>query len=138
MKKKMTAVMKKTRINSLSFLFSMKGGYIGYENYKKVAVIMVPIDLAVVLKFIRKESFSVKELLNQNFQLESIVAAEDYMRPELFENHTNLGEITGTRIINLCNFENVEDKKVAFEILEFYIHQNCIVIYSIIDGRLKK
>lgn len=116
----------------------MKGGYIGYENYKKVAVIMVPIDLAEVLKFIRKESFLVKELLNQNFQLESIVAAEDYMRPELFENHTNLGEITGNRIINLCNFENVEDKKVAFEILEFYIHQNCIVIYSIIDGRLKK
>ncbi|EJV56750.1 hypothetical protein BWGOE3_55790 [Bacillus mycoides] len=45
---------------------------------------------------------------------------------------------TGTRIINLYNYENVEDKKVAFEILEFYIHQNCSVIYSIIDGRFKK
>lgn len=45
---------------------------------------------------------------------------------------------TGTRIINLYNYENVEDKKVAFEILEFYIHQNCSVSYSIIDGRFKK
>lgn len=44
----------------------------------------------------------------------------------------------GTRIINLCNYENVEEKQVAFEILEFYIYQNCSVIYSIIDGRLKK
>lgn len=32
----------------------------------------------------------------------------------------------------------VEEKQVAFEILEFYIHQSCSVIYSIIDGRLKK
>ncbi|WP_258166051.1 hypothetical protein [Bacillus sp. MYb209] len=98
---------------------------------------MVPIDLAEVLKFIRKESFSVKELLNRNFQLESIVAAAEYRRPESFKNHTNLGEITGTRIINLCNFENVEDKKVALEILEFYIHQNCNMIYSIIDERFE-
>jgi hypothetical protein len=45
---------------------------------------------------------------------------------------------TGTRIINLCNYENFEEKQVAFEILEFYIYQNCSVIYSIIDGRLKK
>ncbi|MGE6540861.1 hypothetical protein [Bacillus luti] len=45
---------------------------------------------------------------------------------------------TGTRIINLYNYENVEEKQAAFEILEFYIHQNCSVIYSIIDGRLKK
>lgn len=45
---------------------------------------------------------------------------------------------TGTRIINLFNYENVEEKQVAFEILEFYIHQSCSVIYSIIDGRLKK
>lgn len=45
---------------------------------------------------------------------------------------------TGTRIISLCNYENVEKKQVAFEILEFYIYQNCSVIYSIIDGRLKK
>ncbi|USL16559.1 hypothetical protein [Bacillus thuringiensis] len=45
---------------------------------------------------------------------------------------------TGTRIINLYNYENEEDKKVAFEILEFYIHQNCSVIYSVIDGRVKK
>ncbi|QQA19158.1 hypothetical protein I6G76_00370 (plasmid) [Bacillus cereus] len=74
---------------------------------------MVLIDLVEVLKFIRKESFSVKELLNQNFQIESIVAATDYRRPELFKNYTNLGEITGTRIINLCNFKNVEDEKVA-------------------------
>lgn len=27
--------MKKMRINSLSFLFSMKGGYIDYENNKQ-------------------------------------------------------------------------------------------------------
>lgn len=45
---------------------------------------------------------------------------------------------TGTRIINLYNYENEEDKKVAFEILEFYIYQKCSVIYSIIDGGLKK
>lgn len=45
---------------------------------------------------------------------------------------------TGTRIINLYHYENVEEKQVAFEILEFYIHQNCSVIYSIIDGSLKK
>lgn len=32
----------------------------------------------------------------------------------------------------------VEEKQVAFEILEFCIHQSCSVIYSIIDGRLKK
>lgn len=57
--------------------------------------LMVPIDLAKVLKFIRKDSFSVKELLDQNFQLELIVAAADYMRPELFENQTILDEITG-------------------------------------------
>ncbi|USK99794.1 hypothetical protein [Bacillus tropicus] len=74
---------------------------------------MVPIDLAEVLKFIRKESFSIKELLNQNFQIESVVAATDYRRSESFENYTDLGGITGTRIINLCNFKNVEDKKVA-------------------------
>ncbi len=30
--------MKKTRINSLSFLFSKKGGYIDYENNKKAPV----------------------------------------------------------------------------------------------------
>lgn len=29
---------------------------------------------------------------------------------------------TGTRIINLYNYENVEEKQVAFEILAFYIH----------------
>ncbi|MGR5878509.1 hypothetical protein ACT7C3_28670 [Bacillus pacificus] len=57
--------------------------------------LMVPIDLAKVLKFIRKDSFSVKELLDQDFQLELIVAAADYMRPELFENQTILDEITG-------------------------------------------
>jgi len=51
--------------------------------------------------------------LNQNFQIESIVAATDYRRSESFENYTDLGGITGTRIINLCNFKNVEDKKVA-------------------------
>ncbi len=45
---------------------------------------------------------------------------------------------TGTRIINLYKYENFEEKQVAFEILEFYIHKNCSVIYSIIDGRLKK
>ena len=45
---------------------------------------------------------------------------------------------TGTIIINLFNYKNVEEKQVAFEILEFYIYQNCSVIYSIIDGRLKK
>ncbi|MBE5107401.1 hypothetical protein IGI01_19600 [Bacillus thuringiensis] len=85
----------------MSLIFSKRGGYIYHENIKKVAVRMVPIDLAEVPKFISKGSFSVKELLNQNFQLKSIVAAADYMRPELFKNHTNLGEITGTRIINL-------------------------------------
>ncbi|KAB0447765.1 hypothetical protein COF50_28385 [Bacillus toyonensis] len=35
-------------------------------------------------------------------------------------------------------YKDVEEKQVALEILEFYIHQNCSVIYSIIDGRLKK
>lgn len=34
-------------------------------------------------------------------------------------------------------YKDVEEKQVALEILEFYIHQNCIVIYSIIDGRFK-
>ncbi|MEH7456444.1 hypothetical protein V7183_04270 [Bacillus sp. JJ1127] len=65
------------------------------DRESDVADLIVPIDLAEVLKFIRKESFSVKELLDQNFQLELIVAAADYMRPELFENHTILDEITG-------------------------------------------
>jgi len=69
--------MKKTRINSLSFLFSKKGRYIDYENNKKVV------------------TFNYK-------------------------------------------YKDVEEKQVALEILEFYIHQNCSVIYSIIDGRLKK
>ncbi|RAN74795.1 hypothetical protein B5P42_26730 [Bacillus sp. SRB_331] len=35
-------------------------------------------------------------------------------------------------------YKDVEEKQVALEILEFYIHQNCSVIYSIIDDRLKK
>jgi hypothetical protein len=35
-------------------------------------------------------------------------------------------------------YKDVEEKQVALEILEFYIHQNCNMIYSIIDGRLKK
>jgi hypothetical protein len=118
MKEKLTAVMKKMRINSLSFLFSKKGSDIltmkiiskvAVFNYKEfessllemndresdVADFMVPNDLAKVLKFVRKDSFSVKELLDQNFQLDLIVAAADYMRPELFENHTILDEITG-------------------------------------------
>lgn len=34
-------------------------------------------------------------------------------------------------------YKDVEEKQVALEILEFYIYQNCIVIYSIIDGRFK-
>jgi hypothetical protein len=65
------------------------------DRESDVADFMVPNDLAKVLKFVRKDSFSVKELLNQNFQLDLIVAAADYMRPELFENHTILDEITG-------------------------------------------
>lgn len=69
--------MKKTRINSLSFLVSKKGGYIDYENNKKVV------------------SFNYK-------------------------------------------YKDVEEKQVALEILELYIHQNCSVIYSIIDDRFKK
>lgn len=65
------------------------------DRESDVADFMVPNDLAKVLKFVRKDSFSVKELLDQNFQLDLIVAAADYMRPELFENHTILDEITG-------------------------------------------
>ena len=108
--------MKKTRINSLSFYFLRRVDKLTMKiikrwrfNYKEfensllemnnreldVDDLMVPIDLAKVLKFIRKDSFSVKELLDQNFQLELIVAAADYMRPELFENQTILDEITG-------------------------------------------
>lgn len=98
-----------------------------------VANLMVPIDLAKVLKFILEDSFSVKELLDQNFQPESIVAAVDYMWTKIVGNHTILHKITRNDAVDF-----VEEKQVAFEILEFYIHQSCSVIYSIIDGRLKK
>ncbi|MCU5003782.1 MULTISPECIES: hypothetical protein [Bacillus cereus group] len=98
-----------------------------------VANLMVPIDLAKVLKFILEDSFSVKELLDQNFQPESIVAAVDYMWTNIVGNHTILHKITRNDAVDF-----VEEKQVAFEILEFYIHQSCSVIYSIIDGRLKK
>lgn len=60
-----------------------------------VANLMVPIDLAKVLKLIREDSFSVKELLDQNFQPESIVAAVDYMRPKIVGNHTIYKRLQG-------------------------------------------
>ncbi|MDA1521395.1 hypothetical protein PDJ84_25985 [Bacillus cereus] len=74
-----------------------------------MADLMVPIDLAEVLKFIRKDSFSIKELLDQNFQLESLVAAADYMRPELFENQTILDEIIGN-----VEYANATDEDFPF------------------------
>lgn len=62
---------------------------------------MVPIDLAKVLKFIREDSFLVKELLDQNFQPESIVAAVDYMRPKIVGNYTILHKITRNDAVDL-------------------------------------
>ncbi|HFR4167171.1 hypothetical protein [Bacillus cereus] len=66
-----------------------------------VANLMVPIDLAKVLKFIREDSFLVKELLDQNFQPESIVAAVDYMRPKIVGNYTILHKITRNDAVDL-------------------------------------
>ncbi|MGK8833534.1 hypothetical protein ACRS8Y_27290 [Bacillus paranthracis] len=62
---------------------------------------MVPIDLAKVLKFILEDSFSVKELLDQNFQPESIVATVDYMWTKIVGNHTILHKIARNDAVDL-------------------------------------